>query len=457
MYQCSNCGQPMAYPQDRCPGCGVLLSGVRCQSCRYVGGKQEFISNGHKCPKCDSVVHIPGTAPTASAPERPVTTEEPKAVTRRAPKRDRQMMHLPEAWEEFYKVIFVQGGLPDEEFAVQKSRIDQLLQEAARLPVETLHDRLTPLTPWLLDSSQGAGDDEEPTIVVPETSRKLCRSLMIIAVGNALHQALNRTRQRSTLEGVSSEVATMQKAVKDSLNAFSRSFEERLEGIGSGASGSSSGSSYSDDGMIAREPKPAFFQRLFKKKSPTRRSPLDPTAEFDQAFTEYRLVETQVVELNQAVVATTGAVNDARACYSQFQLSLISNPPQTRTERRAAEREARRLDGVNRAAEKRLGQLTIRVGNLQGRRDRLKDRVRALGLKLGEIRTDRLLPQFSAIERIEDDILFESKSRFPIAPSEGLRRHFPPLDPGHMGTGQRVFDEIRASFVRSKARPPSTS
>ena len=56
MYSCSNCGHTMSFPQDRCPSCGVLLRGVRCQSCNYVGGKNEFVVNGDCCPKCGSLV-----------------------------------------------------------------------------------------------------------------------------------------------------------------------------------------------------------------------------------------------------------------------------------------------------------------------------------------------------------------------------------------------------------------
>jgi len=66
MYQCSKCNHTMSYPPYRCPSCGVLLSGVKCQGCGYVGGKQEFISNNHRCPKCGSVVEIPGGSGGAS-------------------------------------------------------------------------------------------------------------------------------------------------------------------------------------------------------------------------------------------------------------------------------------------------------------------------------------------------------------------------------------------------------
>lgn len=59
MYSCSNCGATMGRPLDRCPKCGVLLSGVRCQACAYVGSKTEFIQNNHRCPKCHSIVRVP--------------------------------------------------------------------------------------------------------------------------------------------------------------------------------------------------------------------------------------------------------------------------------------------------------------------------------------------------------------------------------------------------------------
>jgi predicted amidophosphoribosyltransferase len=58
MYKCSQCGKIMNYPQDRCPGCGVLLSGVRCSGCGHTDTKTVFINNNHRCPKCGSVVRI---------------------------------------------------------------------------------------------------------------------------------------------------------------------------------------------------------------------------------------------------------------------------------------------------------------------------------------------------------------------------------------------------------------
>ena len=55
MYRCSNCSATMRQPQDRCPNCQALLSGVKCKTCNYVGGKSEFINNNHLCPNCNSV------------------------------------------------------------------------------------------------------------------------------------------------------------------------------------------------------------------------------------------------------------------------------------------------------------------------------------------------------------------------------------------------------------------
>lgn len=62
MYRCSRCGATMPYPLDHCPKCNVLLCGVKCEACGYVGGKQEFIDRGHRCPKCGSSVKIPAAA-----------------------------------------------------------------------------------------------------------------------------------------------------------------------------------------------------------------------------------------------------------------------------------------------------------------------------------------------------------------------------------------------------------
>ncbi|WP_420628186.1 hypothetical protein [Candidatus Leptofilum sp.] len=56
----------MSKPLDRCPSCLAIISGVKCNSCSYVGGKSEFISNNHRCPKCNSIVRVPGVPRLAS-------------------------------------------------------------------------------------------------------------------------------------------------------------------------------------------------------------------------------------------------------------------------------------------------------------------------------------------------------------------------------------------------------
>ena len=69
MYKCSKCGAAMSQPLDRCPKCGVLLSGIKCEACGYLGGKSEFIINNHRCPKCNSITYVPGRAsPSTSTP-----------------------------------------------------------------------------------------------------------------------------------------------------------------------------------------------------------------------------------------------------------------------------------------------------------------------------------------------------------------------------------------------------
>ena len=60
MYRCTNCGHTMSYPQSSCPGCGVILSGVRCDGCGHTDTKETFINNNHRCPKCGSAVYSGG-------------------------------------------------------------------------------------------------------------------------------------------------------------------------------------------------------------------------------------------------------------------------------------------------------------------------------------------------------------------------------------------------------------
>jgi hypothetical protein len=72
MYRCSRCRATMSQPLDRCPSCGALLSGVKCEACGYIGGKSEFIKNNHRCPKCQSIAHIPSIPrPSPSKPSKP--------------------------------------------------------------------------------------------------------------------------------------------------------------------------------------------------------------------------------------------------------------------------------------------------------------------------------------------------------------------------------------------------
>jgi hypothetical protein len=76
----------MSVPLDRCPHCGVLLSGVKCQNCGYTGGKSEFILNNHRCPKCQSAVAIPSAGYAAPPPPRKLicpfcSTELPDEAT----------------------------------------------------------------------------------------------------------------------------------------------------------------------------------------------------------------------------------------------------------------------------------------------------------------------------------------------------------------------------------------
>ncbi len=68
MYQCSNCGATMSYPQDSCPSCRAILSGVRCQGCGHTDVKSAFINHGHRCPKCGSVVYISSSTSYSNSP-----------------------------------------------------------------------------------------------------------------------------------------------------------------------------------------------------------------------------------------------------------------------------------------------------------------------------------------------------------------------------------------------------
>lgn len=74
MYQCSHCYRTMSEPHDKCPYCGVILAYIQCNNCGHTGGKNEFVSNGNRCPKCNAGVFIPGQVQPAAHPQ-------PKKVT----------------------------------------------------------------------------------------------------------------------------------------------------------------------------------------------------------------------------------------------------------------------------------------------------------------------------------------------------------------------------------------
>jgi hypothetical protein len=76
VYRCSNCGATMSYPLDVCPKCHVLLSGIKCEACQYIGTKAEFVGNANRCPKCNVVALRLG----ASTPARPAFTSAPKVL-----------------------------------------------------------------------------------------------------------------------------------------------------------------------------------------------------------------------------------------------------------------------------------------------------------------------------------------------------------------------------------------
>lgn len=67
MYKCEHCGIEFSVVPERCPGCNAILSGVRCQLCRYVGTKREFAANGNRCPKCNSAVYYGGGSQSADS------------------------------------------------------------------------------------------------------------------------------------------------------------------------------------------------------------------------------------------------------------------------------------------------------------------------------------------------------------------------------------------------------
>ena len=53
-YRCMGCFHEVDVNDDKCPNCGVILSGIKCANCGQISGEKEYISNGHRCPKCGS-------------------------------------------------------------------------------------------------------------------------------------------------------------------------------------------------------------------------------------------------------------------------------------------------------------------------------------------------------------------------------------------------------------------
>ena len=56
VYTCGRCGGSVTRSTRKCPHCGVLLSGIRCRGCGFVGGEGDFPN--HRCPKCGKAVSI---------------------------------------------------------------------------------------------------------------------------------------------------------------------------------------------------------------------------------------------------------------------------------------------------------------------------------------------------------------------------------------------------------------
>jgi len=61
MYRCSGCNGTMSYPHEKCPHCGVILSGIHCESCGHTDTKNAFIKNDNRCPICNSRVVLSGS------------------------------------------------------------------------------------------------------------------------------------------------------------------------------------------------------------------------------------------------------------------------------------------------------------------------------------------------------------------------------------------------------------
>jgi len=66
MYKCERCGGTFEHFQTagQCPLCGVWAD-VKCDACSYTDDARVFIDNGDQCPKCGSIVLVPGYQPPA--------------------------------------------------------------------------------------------------------------------------------------------------------------------------------------------------------------------------------------------------------------------------------------------------------------------------------------------------------------------------------------------------------
>jgi rubrerythrin len=67
MYLCERCHGTFASftTPGQCPLCGTWAH-VQCQGCRYTAHANEFINNNDRCPKCGSIVSVPGGSDSAS-------------------------------------------------------------------------------------------------------------------------------------------------------------------------------------------------------------------------------------------------------------------------------------------------------------------------------------------------------------------------------------------------------
>ncbi len=67
-YRCNNCNTSVSRDASKCPGCGLLLVGIKCEGCKFSGGRDDF--QGDRCPKCGKA--------TATAASKPLTPAETK-------------------------------------------------------------------------------------------------------------------------------------------------------------------------------------------------------------------------------------------------------------------------------------------------------------------------------------------------------------------------------------------